>query len=178
MENEIENEYSCDKCNDTFLIKSNLLQHLRDEHSKKENSMERPFSCKLCNYSFKRKDHLSRHILKIHKQIMVKKSELENHLAEPKINLHRVDSDPNSKKLWLINQSIKPKTKNSKGHACDVCSKVFTRKDNLQKHRFSLHPSKSNHPLSRDWICPICFKSFLNKYHLARHKNNVHKLKL
>ncbi len=184
VENEIENEYPCDKCNEMFLIKSNLLQHLRDEHSKMENSIVRPFSCKLCNYRFKRKDHLSRHILKIHKQRMIKESEHENHLAEPKTSLLNVNLDPNSKKLWLINQSKKPETKNSKKHTCHICSKVFTRKDNLKTHIFRMHPSKrqqivinvKKHPVSRDWICPLCFKSFLNKHHLARHKTNVHKL--
>ena len=75
---ETEKEYSCHKWNVTFIIKSNMIDNLKDEHSnsnvkqeysnEKKISNERPFPCKLCDYRFKRNSHLTRHTLKVHKK--------------------------------------------------------------------------------------------------------------
>merc|ERR1719457_204701 len=147
VEDKMETEFSCDKCNKTFPILSNLLQHVRDQHSKEEeNSIERPFTCELCNHSFKSIYHLTRHSLEVHKHT-IKRSGFDNNSEELKI-------------------------KNPKRHTCDICYKVFKRNEHLKRHRYNPNACTRQQMVTKEKKqsvlkdCLICHKSFGSKYHL------------
>ena len=49
------------------------------------------------------------------------------------------------------------------GHACDICSKTFSRSRDLKRHREQVHEKKRNHQ------CGICHKTFARKQHKEWH---------
>ena len=55
------------------------------------------------------------------------------------------------------------------GHKCEICEKIFTRKDSLQKHLSQVHSEKR-------YNCSMCPASFAQSYKLKKHseKHQVH----
>ena len=48
------------------------------------------------------------------------------------------------------------------GHKCEICEKIFTRKDSLQKHLSQVHSEKR-------YNCSMCPASFAQSYKLKKH---------
>ncbi|XP_064483369.1 zinc finger protein 875-like [Ornithodoros turicata] len=51
-----------------------------------------------------------------------------------------------------------------KPYVCDVCSKGFTQKSNLDKHSKTVHEGERTH------VCATCGRTFQQKSHLQRHE--------
>lgn len=47
---------------------------------------------------------------------------------------------------------------------CDICSKTFTSKSNLNKHKRVQHSGE-------EYMCPLCKRSFKNRYYIKDHLN-------
>ncbi|KAF5284196.1 hypothetical protein FQR65_LT00196 [Abscondita terminalis] len=64
----------------------------------------------------------------------------------------------------VVNESVDPVTKPDvvKRHTCDICMKMFKRREHLYQH-MKLHTG------FRPFTCENCNKSFLRKEHLLRH---------
>ena len=94
----------------------------QENHSMDQPRKNRPWFCDYCDSTFIRPDHLKRHVENIH--------------FMPRDPLS-MDNEPSEKKYDYISKTIQR-------HACDICGKSFTRKDNLRKHEKRQHPEEFN----------------------------------
>ncbi|XP_052746017.1 zinc finger imprinted 3 [Bicyclus anynana] len=58
--------YTCDHCERTFVIKNNLISHLKRIHDENIDSELGKFVCDVCKLSFCEQRTLTRHIIKMH----------------------------------------------------------------------------------------------------------------
>ena len=56
-----DNSYSCDMCDTSFSLKTDMLIHKKTKHN--------IYQCEICGRTFKKKGNLNRHINSVHKQI-------------------------------------------------------------------------------------------------------------
>lgn len=75
----------------------------------------------------------------------------------------------------LPNQQNQPKTKKrraaptSSSISCDICKRVFTRKDNLKVHLQNSHSEDVT-----EYICKVCNKLFLHAKNCKKHISENH----
>ena len=55
----------------------------------------------------------------------------------------------------------------AKKYRCDICEKHFTQKEDLRRHKDSVHEDKK-------YRCDICDKQFTQTDGLRRHNHSVH----
>jgi len=100
--------FTCDICNQTFTLHSNMMRHKKRKHN---NSR---FKCLKCDAVFSNRQDRQRHIAKIHHNLVrchiCGKSMSNNELLKKHISTH-------------------------KQHTCPHCSEVFVRWSDYQKHR-------------------------------------------
>ena len=76
--------FNCNKCDQTFTNRRNMLRHKREVHltSSKNLLFADPesfgFKCETCAQKFERKEHLKRHISTVHKQSADQRFSCEN----------------------------------------------------------------------------------------------------
>ena len=153
----------CDICDYSFSQKDNLQRHLASVHEKKK-----PFKCDNCDYSFSEKGSLKKHLESVHekkkpfkcdtcdtiftRQTSLKRHILKNHITEKKLENIHAKTDIN-----MIRKT----------HVCEICDKVFRRKDHYQKHK-AVHEGK------KPFQCERCSKRFPTKFKLNLHIASVH----
>lgn len=146
----------------------------------------RPFECKLCNQGFKRRDKLVDHVKRIHEGEQLGLSFL------PSEEIENVDTSVIHKKCDRCGNNngvveICLGNDNSSVHLCEVCNpsrlsegndnvvseepklfscefctKMFTRKDHVTRHKL-IHTS------DKTFNCDFCDKSYTRKDKLLRH---------
>ena len=73
------------------------------------------------------------------------------------------------KRKDLLNKHLVTHDKSKEKFSCEECGKLYGRRDNLLEHRKHHHPNfEKNH------ICPLCGKQFSNKFNLKTHQSSVH----
>ena len=102
-----DNCYSCDMCDTSFSVKTNMLTHKKTNHS--------IYQCEMCDECFSKKSALTKHFNSCHLQC-----------PHSLCNL-------NLKNRFTLNRHINSKHKQIV-YPCDECKSTFTREDTLQRH--------------------------------------------
>ncbi|XP_066584047.1 uncharacterized protein [Prorops nasuta] len=199
----------CNLCNETFRRYSNLTQHknrhhlnikkkLKDYichcgevfHTKKklawhkETHDEKPKACTYCNERFIHMASLTRHMRRAHNRRFVPDAQRENENVEC----------PICKCIYLRSSlAVHMRVHNGeRPYECQVCSKTFSTKWNLQLHKWT-HAARSTKPYKcnqcnaafyrhsdytahmnshrnvRPYTCNYCGAQFIRKYNCLRH---------
>ncbi|XP_003703788.1 uncharacterized protein LOC100880868 [Megachile rotundata] len=199
----------CNLCNETFRRYSNLTQHknrhhlnikkkLKDYichcgeifHTKKklawhkETHDEKPKACTYCNERFIHMASLTRHMRRAHNRRFVPDAQRENENVEC----------PICKCIYLRSSlAVHMRVHNGeRPYECQVCSKAFSTKWNLQLHKWT-HAARSTKPFKcnqcsaafyrhsdytahmnshrnvRPFTCNYCGAQFIRKYNCLRH---------
>ncbi|KAJ8674759.1 hypothetical protein QAD02_010545 [Eretmocerus hayati] len=199
----------CNLCNETFRRYSNLTQHknrhhlnikkkLKDYichcgevfHTKKklawhkETHDEKPKACTYCNERFIHMASLTRHMRRAHNRRFVPDAQRENENVEC----------PICKCIYLRSSlAVHMRVHNGeRPYECQVCSKAFSTKWNLQLHKWT-HAARSTKPFKcsqcsaafyrhsdytahmnshrnvRPYTCNYCGAQFIRKYNCLRH---------
>ena len=111
--------YTCNKCSKTFSSKQRLKYHTTNNVC---NKYEKKFHCIFCSKKYKTKYTFLQHLnLKHSKKIVNKKLNTSQNLV-----------NTSQKKENTSQKKENPQKKNDL--ECEYCNKVFTRKDNLNRH--------------------------------------------
>ncbi|XP_043262170.1 uncharacterized protein LOC122402983 isoform X1 [Colletes gigas] len=199
----------CNLCNETFRRYSNLTQHknrhhlnikkkLKDYichcgevfHTKKklawhkETHDEKPKACTYCNERFIHMASLTRHMRRAHNRRFVPDAQRESENVEC----------PICKCIYLRSSlAVHMRVHNGeRPYECQVCSKAFSTKWNLQLHKWT-HAARSTKPFKcnqcsaafyrhsdytahmnshrnvRPYTCNYCGAQFIRKYNCLRH---------
>lgn len=135
-----ENQLYCTVCQKHFNTRSGFAYHINQHHSKIKN-----YSCSFCEKKFGMKRILDNHIRNIH-------SSEKTFQCMKCFKYFKTDAA-------LYNHEIIHKQSN---YVCDVCSKKFHYKHNLEVHRL-LHSN------DRKYSCNHCSSTFKTRNYLAKH---------
>lgn len=136
--------YKCDVCKFFTLEKHRLVEHMR------AHSDERPFACDRCSMKFARKFSLNRH-RKTHInplkfkcavcfKIFAQQVEKEKHEADCKRHGYACDVCNSYETAHKINIIRHMRIhSHEKPFQCNVCSKCFSLKHNLNTHKKKIH---------------------------------------
>ena len=142
---------SCPVCNKKFLLKKNLLTHMKRFHES-EGSSEGKLQCQHCSKSFRYKSELESH---------------ENtHLGSKNFKCHCGKAYSSKKALYDHNKIVHSENKES--CACEICGKVLRDKYKLKYHMM-VHSEK------RNFKCSHCSTEFKGGENLRRHVLKFHK---
>ena len=121
---------SCAFCSAKLRGKRSYENHLKSMHSESsEDGIFRNHKCNLCHKSFKRKDTMTKHKEKVHINELIKCEFCHLEIKgskEMKRHLDRMHIDQN------------------RHHECDICDKVYRRKQHLRRHKFNKHKIDDN----------------------------------
>ncbi|XP_055014381.1 gastrula zinc finger protein XlCGF57.1-like isoform X2 [Boleophthalmus pectinirostris] len=143
-----EKPFSCSVCDEGFLCKFEVNQHLRFVHH----------VCPVCKEEFESDAHLTAHL----------RSHVEDGSLDPEL-IERVNRKPYS--CSMCGKEFNCKTafrrhilvhSGERPFSCPVCEKTFTQKGTLKTHQ-------KIHSGDRPFVCSVCEKSFVTNSHLKTH---------
>lgn len=152
-----DDQCTCDVCNKSFRLKSRLINHIRNAHNlliETDNQIIRlsngKFQCPVCTKEFRRKLNANQHFI--------------THVSEKNLNCDKCEF-----KCYTKTQLDVHKIKHIKRFCCEICSKMFSYKFQLETHVQGVHYN------IRPFPCRICGKTFKTRYnhgsHMAQHKD-------
>ncbi|VDI20981.1 KRAB domain-containing zinc finger protein [Mytilus galloprovincialis] len=140
-----EKEYECDICNKVFYKKGNMSKHRMIHFDNK------PYKCSTCGKGFKQNSTMRTH------------EDIHNPEHLRKRNLCPKTFTRASGKLIhmkTVHERLRP-------FKCDICTKTFSNRSNLQKH-LMVHNNERPHK------CQQCKKAFRTRSNLKYHMDVVH----
>lgn len=179
-EEEIEGDFSCDKCDKSFEKEAKLLEHMK-VHSPRA----RLFSCITCKRKFTTELLLQRHEI-IHSDLISQikpesfnrcivcscadfkdKTELEDHMREHKEAAEHSEvvcqhCNKSFNKFKVLLRHLRTHDEN-KTHLCTVCHRTFAMGQELIEH-LNRHKGFTPH------TCSLCNKSYM---HISKLKNHM-----
>ena len=189
----------CDSCGKSFGTSRNLNRHFNIFHKE-----ERNYKCDICEYSFNRPIYLIQHIKKIHErkepiskslkqtqnskrmEIAVDRKSLgssgyfseesEDEISHVHEGHKKIKWNGKSMEEQYFSSELPKSSKISKSSPeCDICHRVFTRKDTIDRHKINVHfknilPAdfKTTIPVKHCHICGKTFQSKEMKMHLEK----------
>lgn len=152
--------YQCEICFKRLTTKANLRGHMTT------HSNEKPFECSMCSKRFKQKRHLKYH-QKIHNEQNAGDYEQvfyfsDNFLAKFPGITKPMPSKPIPTGAEYTVRQINVQAKPVQVHSCEFCSKTFSIKSNLTRH-------KQIHLTHKPFQCGICYKKFQQRSYLNEH---------
>lgn len=132
----VNGRYICEFCNNSFAERISLKFHIRIHlgiNLKK---------CPFCDRGFSRQGHLQQHI------------KINHSKNSPCPQCDQVFDSREALRLHTIEAHKVPKAE--KAFACDICSRVFNRTNNLNEHRLT-------HSREKNFTCDICQRKYSTK---------------
>ncbi|KAM3955254.1 uncharacterized protein ACR2FA_010859 [Aphomia sociella] len=113
------------------------------------------YICDYCSRSFTRKYNLQNHIENCHMKC---------------VNYCEVCDQRFSNSSWLQLHLSRGHNRHDQPHPeCDICGRIFTRKQNIISHMITVHMQGFS-----DFKCKLCIKIFSSKRNLRRHIRQIH----
>ena len=189
----------CYSCGKSFGTSRNLNRHFNIFHKEQRN-----YKCDICEYSFNRPIYLIQHIKKIHErketiskslkqtqnskrmEIAVDRKSLgsseyfseesEDEISHVHEGHKKIKWNGKSMEEQDFSSELPKSSKISKSSPeCDICHRVFTRKDTIDRHKINVHfknilPAdfKTTIPVKHCHICGKTFQSKEMKMHLEK----------
>ena len=154
---DVEKSHSCNICDQTFLAKVNLENHIKFKHSD-----VRKIECTKCDAKFKQKKNLNAHVLRVHGTNSRKEDYWQDLEKETFKCVH-------CGTIFARNTDLKVHI--SQKHAvqnvfqCTHCGKEYSYKKSLERHTLEKHGL-----VTRKFECPDCGKIFNQKRNIERHQ--------
>lgn len=147
---------TCKLCGKTFATKANLEKHYI------VHSNERPYKCDKCSAAYKTSTALTKHSL-LHDNLLPYECRYceERFLTQGQYAKHRVLNHNSQMAKFAQRELI------SRSLPCALCSEVFTRSSDLQKHINDGHTDVAYPYLT----CSECPEQFLQEQQLITHRN-------
>ena len=144
---DVQGDYICDTCNETFFSRLQLKRHINDAHSTDQ------VPCEHCSELFPSRDRLTKHIRKYHSE----------------------GSELKPKKCIVCSETIYGTLeKHMKTHRvngkipCSRCNLTFNGTSNLKRHILELHEEKEK------ISCLICDSKFIRRSSMVKHLKLYH----
>ena len=174
-EEEEEEEDGVSSGNDETYDENQMDTESSDGHNSSEGDQEyKSNSCHKCDKSFSREDALKAHIKYVHENPWSQKCQycgdrftyprnLRNHMTTK----HGNDSNNYEDNSSEDEETIKEDCEVTE-HACHLCKKIFTAKNNLKRHIKHIHENPQR------FKCNICSKRFNWSHDLKNHMRITH----
>ncbi|XP_034230508.1 zinc finger protein 436-like [Thrips palmi] len=143
--------FKCEVCTRGFSRKDKLKLHLMI------HSGDKPLKCDSCGKAFLRRDHLKNHMRTHTRPPAAPKAAKQKPAAPETGRAAEAEARPPDADADRGQQS-----QVDRPYGCDVCHKMFSRKDNLASHM-------RTHTGEKPFACQLCDKHFAERCALKRH---------
>ena len=171
-------EHLCEICKATFQTKTDLIQHLKRDHSQLK-----PFVCEICNSAHPFENKLKQHIQQVHEKVKPYKCEIcpwvfgrvsnlnkhrryvhekERRFECPHCNRKIARREDLVNHIKMVHERLRP-------YPCDNCEYICGTTFNLKKHQLLMHSN-----LRAELPCSECGKLFKTKDKVKVHMKYVH----
>ena len=174
---------NCNFCDTALKNKKALRKHEMKYHIDRMKSVQKQvarYKCEMCDKNFSNKELYNIHVRTLHKSEQMYSCDLCDKSFNPKSNLeshmrYAHSKDPEVIQCTECNKSLRRenyknhlKLHESKAFECIICSKQFSRKDNMLDHKRRMHD------MERNQKCDQCDYSAFKKSELKVHQVKVH----
>ncbi|XP_051170854.1 zinc finger protein 3 homolog isoform X7 [Leptopilina boulardi] len=162
-----ESPFTCSYCGKQYKVKGDLSNHVRLYHE------EKSLVCDICGKSCSNSNSLYTHKKRIHytpnykclicKRSMVTQENLDRHMLTQHSRFVCEECGKTFSTKVILQRHIQSVHNNIKLHACEFCSRRFSRQSHLRQHLL-IHTGK------RLFACDLCDKTFTQKPGLISHR--------
>ena len=170
--------WKCDPCGKSYNLIGNFQRHNRLEHP--DGKVNENHKCEICGKSFKKKINLGVHLNTVHIKRNILKCKVcgmefssSSGLKSHSDSVHKVvkykcqTCDKSYSCLENLKGHINQEHDKVNSYDCDICNKVFLKKNYLAKHKRDDHENK----IRVKQKCETCDKEFVG---LENHIKMVH----
>ncbi|KAF5294031.1 hypothetical protein FQR65_LT10936 [Abscondita terminalis] len=173
-----EEYFRCTICNLKFTTETTFLNHYSSIHELSKINRDESFVCEICKSEFKKRAEIVKHIKSEH-----------SHENEKKRNICKIyngtvnDGAELKTRLEIKREfSQKENVQEKKGLyiKCEMCTVIFEKKSDLNKHMRDHHGQKSSRvrrhksDIVAEYFCDVCGKGFTRKFDMQKHRKSKH----